>query len=386
MRDADVPMQLQVRSRSAGGTPLRVLLIVGHPRAGSFSHALAAAYRAGAERAGVELRELELARLGFARDVTTRRFADQPVEPDIAQARALLAWAEHLVLIYPTWWGTMPALLKGFLDRVLAPGFAFAEQGRGFAPLLGGRSAELLTTMDTPGWVWRWIYGAPGDKAIARATLGFCGIEVVRIARFGPIKESTAAQRQSWLAAAERRGAALSSGPFSPAQRLRRKLASWLKALRLQFYPMTWLAYGVGALAAASGGEGLQPAPFWLGLACLFLIEVATVFSNEMLDFESDRRNPNHGPFTGGSRVLVTGELGFGEVRRGGWCRRRSGRAAARGLQYLGKGGAVGSLPLRTRRRRSATAPMTRSKGRGRGAPSTRARSPPRRGAAGAEI
>src|SRR5687768_11483292 len=126
---------------------LRVLLIVGHPRAGSFSHALAAAWRTGAERAGVELRELELAGLGFARDVTTRDFADQPVEPDIARARALLDWAEHLVLVYPTWWGTMPALLKAFLDRVLAPGFAFADEGKSFAPLLGGRSAELLTTM-----------------------------------------------------------------------------------------------------------------------------------------------------------------------------------------------------------------------------------------------
>ncbi len=262
------------------------------------------------------MRELELARLEFARDVTTRDFADQPVEPDIAQARALLAWAEHLVLVYPTWWGTMPALLKAFLDRVLAPGFAFADEGKSFVPLLGGRSAELLTTMDTPGWVWRWIYGAPGDRALARATLGFCGIKVARIARCGPIKDSSAAQRQTWLAAAERRGEALRDGPLSPAQRLRGKLASWLKALRLQFYPMTWLAYVVGALAAA-GGEGLRPAPFWLGLACLFLLEVATVFSNEVVDYESDRRNRNHGPFTGGSRVLVTGELGFGEVRRG---------------------------------------------------------------------
>jgi putative NADPH-quinone reductase/1,4-dihydroxy-2-naphthoate octaprenyltransferase len=294
----------------------RVLIIVGHPRADSFSHALARAYRAGAERAGVELRELELAALRFDPNVTTRGFADQPVEPDLARARALIAWAEHLVLVYPTWWGTMPALLKGFLDRALAPGFAFAEEGGGFVPLLGGRSAELLTTMDTPGWVWRWIYGAPGDKAIARATLGFCGIKVAHIARFGPIKDSSAGQRRAWLAEAGRRGARLSAGPFSPAQRFGSKLASWLKALRLQFYPMTWAAYAAGAFAATAGGA-LDRAAFWSGLLCLFFLEAATVLANEVVDYESDRRNRNFGPFTGGSRVLATGELSFGEVRRG---------------------------------------------------------------------
>jgi len=83
---------------------LRVLLILGHPRESSFSHALAGvAWRAGALRAGVEVRDLELAGLRFDLNVTTRCFADQPVEPDLARARALIAWAEHLVLVYPTW-------------------------------------------------------------------------------------------------------------------------------------------------------------------------------------------------------------------------------------------------------------------------------------------
>ena len=88
--------------RPPNDTGLRVLIILGHPRADSFSHALARAYRAGAERAGVEVRALELAGLRFDPNVTTRGFADQPVETDLAQARALIAWAEHLVLVYPT--------------------------------------------------------------------------------------------------------------------------------------------------------------------------------------------------------------------------------------------------------------------------------------------
>jgi putative NADPH-quinone reductase/1,4-dihydroxy-2-naphthoate octaprenyltransferase len=301
-----------------GECALKVLIVVGHPRAGSLSQALAGAYGAGARRAGIEVQELDLAALEFDPNVRTREFGEQVVEDDLRRAQALIAWADHLVFVYPTWWGTMPALLKAFLDRALAPGFAFRESANpGYVPLLTGKTAELLTTMDTPRWVWRWIYGAPGDKAMARAILGFCGIEVARIARFGPVNRSTLGQRRDWLAAAEARGAALRAGPLPSARRAGRKLSSWLRALRLQFYPMTWLAYLIGALAAAGPSGGFDGAAFWRGLLCLFFIEVATVLANEHYDFESDRRNHNHGPFTGGSRVLVTGALSFAEVRGG---------------------------------------------------------------------
>jgi 1,4-dihydroxy-2-naphthoate octaprenyltransferase len=233
------------------------------------------------------------------------------------QARRLIAWADHIVFVYPTWWGTMPALLKGFLDRVLAPGFAFAETERGFAPLLGGRSAELLTTMDTPRWVYRWIYGAPGHRAMARAILGFCGIGVARVASFGPVKDSDLADRQSWLEQAQRRGRQLGGGPSAIRRSIVRKAASWLRALRLQFYPMAWLAYLLGALAAVAPDGTLAAGPFWWGLACLFLIEVAAVLSNEHFDVATDRHNRNFGPFTGGSRVLIDGRLSVTEVRCG---------------------------------------------------------------------
>ncbi|HEX3209462.1 MAG TPA: NAD(P)H-dependent oxidoreductase, partial [Geminicoccaceae bacterium] len=109
------------RSRRA---PLKVLVVVGHPRRPSLAGALAAAYAAGAARAGAAVELLELAALEFDPHVRTRVFAHQSVEPDLERAAAVIAWADHLVFVYPTWWGTMPALLKGFLDRILAPGFA----------------------------------------------------------------------------------------------------------------------------------------------------------------------------------------------------------------------------------------------------------------------
>ena len=82
------------------------------------------------------------------------------VKADLITARELIRWAEHLVFVYPTWWGTMPALLKGFLDRVLTPDFASrtCEGGTAYQGLLGGRSAQPVTTMDTPPLIHRPIY------------------------------------------------------------------------------------------------------------------------------------------------------------------------------------------------------------------------------------
>src|SRR5690606_25758850 len=92
---------------------------------------------------------------------------------------------------------------------------------------------------------------------------------------------------------------------------------SWLKAVRLQFYPMTWIAYAAGAYGAERMGYGFDAGMFWLGYAWLFVVEVATVLSNEVQDVETDRQNKYYGPFTGGSRVLVEKELTREELNKG---------------------------------------------------------------------
>lgn len=298
---------------------MNVLIILGHPRTDSLCGALANAYGRGAIEAGTEVRQLDLATLDFDPQVRTISPNQQTFEDDILKARELILWAEHLVFVYPTWWGTMPALLKGFLDRVLTPGFAFntCEGGTGYQGLLDGRSAQLITTMDTPPLVHRLVYRQPGRNAMARATLGFCGIRPVRSLVCGSVKDSSLHQRQQWLEQARRQGRCLERGRITPGEQLRHKAGAWLKGMRLQFYPMTWLTYTAGALAA-SPVDGVFGNPlFWLGYLCLFLVEVATVLINEVVDFESDRNNRFFSTFTGGSRVLVEGLLSPIELRVG---------------------------------------------------------------------
>lgn len=296
---------------------MRCLLILAHPRRDSLCGALFDACAGGARQAGVECRELILSEMRFDPGVHTVSPEQQPLEPDLVRAQRDIGWAEHLILVYPTWWGTFPALLKGFLDRVMTPGFAFRhiEHGR-WDKLLAGRTADLITTMDTPPFIYRFVYRAPGRQALARATLGYCGLRTARIETFGPVVASSAAQRTLWLERARASGSRLIHGALSPAQRGAQRIFAWLAALRLQFYPMTWIAYSVGAFAA-SAGESISMTPYLLGYLTLFLLEAATVFLNDWFDFDSDRRNRNAGPFNGGSRVLVDGRLDFAAMRKG---------------------------------------------------------------------
>ncbi|WP_375056799.1 NAD(P)H-dependent oxidoreductase [Zobellella sp. DQSA1] len=299
--------------------PINVLVILGHPRADSFCGALAEAFCQGARAAGVQLRRLDLSELDFDPHLHTPSPNDQPLEDDLCRARELLLWADHLVIVYPTWWGTAPALLKGFLDRLMAPGFAFrtCEGGIGYQGLLQDRSAQLITTMDTPPLVHRLLYRQPGKNALARATLGFCGIRPVRSLVFGSVKNASTDQREAWLARAERQGRRLQQGRITRMERLRHKTGAWLRSLRLQFYPMSWVAYAIGALAASPGSPVLGTSVFWVGYLCLFLLEVATVLINEVVDLPTDQRNPYFNAFTGGSRVLVDGSLSLREVKAG---------------------------------------------------------------------
>lgn len=186
----------------------RILLIVGHPDPESYCAALAARYAAGAERSGADVRVLELGRLAFDPVLKFGYRRRMEWEDDLAGAQEAIRWAEHLVFVYPNWWGTMPALLKGFIDRVFLPGFAFRyrERGKLWDKLLKGRSARLIVTMDTPPLINRWMYGHAGHKVMKRNILQFCGIRPVRVTEIGPVRGSTEQKRSAWLDKAERLG------------------------------------------------------------------------------------------------------------------------------------------------------------------------------------
>lgn len=186
----------------------RILVILGHPARHSLCAELANTYVEAARGAGNDVRLLCLGKMQFDPVLHEGYQKVQPLEPDLVTAQQALTWAEHVVLVYPLWWSAAPALLKGFFDRILLPGFAFKYRNDSVRcdRLLQGRTARLIVTMDNPPWYYRWLRGAPGVRQIQRDTLAFCGIAPAPVTCFGPVQGATAAQRDGWLATVRRLG------------------------------------------------------------------------------------------------------------------------------------------------------------------------------------
>lgn len=177
----------------------RILVILAHPAQEhhTFGAALADAYTEGATSGDNEVRHLAIAQLEFDPILHEGYRKEQPLEPDLVEAQRLIKWADHLVFIYPMWQFMIPALLKGFLERVFQRGFAFHLAGKNplKAGMLDGKSARLIQTMGMPAWAYRWIFRAHGARAF-RQILRFCAISPVRISYFGTIEGSGAARQQ----------------------------------------------------------------------------------------------------------------------------------------------------------------------------------------------
>ncbi len=180
-----------------------VTIIQGHPdrRGGHLCHALADAYAEGAESAGHAVRRIEVAALDFPLLRAREDWTGGEPAPDIRAAQEAIEWASHLVIVYPLWLGTMPALLKAFLEQALRPGFAVAAEGgaTGWRRLLSGRSARVVVTMGMPALVYRWWFGAHSLKSLERNILKFVGIRPVRESLFGMVEGADEAKRGRWL-------------------------------------------------------------------------------------------------------------------------------------------------------------------------------------------
>lgn len=166
--------------------PQRIVLIQGHPDATAphLCHALAQAYADGAIAAGHEVRQIDIAAIDFPWLRSQHEWELGLLPASLKPAQADIGWAQHIVLFFPLWLGDMPALLKGFLEQVARPGFAFGpEGGNPFGRKgLKGRSARVVVTMGMPALVYRWYFRAHSLKALERNILGFVG--------FGPIHET----------------------------------------------------------------------------------------------------------------------------------------------------------------------------------------------------
>jgi putative NADPH-quinone reductase len=179
-----------------------IAIIQGHPTSGGghFCHALAEAYAEGAFAGGHQVRFITVADLDFPL-LRSKADWDKALPPAvIAEAQRTLAWAEHLVIIYPLWLGGLPALLKGFLEQALRPAFMTGgREGASWKSVLKGRSSRIVITMGMPAFAYRWYFGAHSLKSLKRSILSLVGIGPNRHTLIGMIEGMSDAKRTAWL-------------------------------------------------------------------------------------------------------------------------------------------------------------------------------------------
>lgn len=178
-----------------------ILVINGHPNKEAFNFAIMQSYLKGANDSGAEVKSIIIADLNFNPNLEFGYQKRSELEPDLLDSWEKIQWAHHIVWIHPVWWGGLPAITKGFIDRLFLPGMAFKYRDNSvwWDKLLKGKTAHILSTMDTPTWYYRFIYGNPSVNQLKKTVLNFCGIKPVRVSHFTMVKGSTTEKRKKWL-------------------------------------------------------------------------------------------------------------------------------------------------------------------------------------------
>ncbi|NBU98926.1 MAG: flavodoxin family protein [Spirochaetia bacterium] len=179
----------------------KILVINGHPNKESYNNALKESYIKGARSSGFDVEDIQIGDLKFEPNLFFGYTKRIDLEPDLEEAWQKILRAEHIVWIHPLWWGGVPAIMKGFIDRIFLPGRAFAYRPNSiwWDRLLKGRSARIICTSDQPYLYYWLVNGKPAINQLKKMTLEFSGITPVKVSFISPIKRSTVEYRNKWL-------------------------------------------------------------------------------------------------------------------------------------------------------------------------------------------
>lgn len=182
-------------------TKKKIFILLGNEDCNTFSGGLANNYEKGAKDAGHEVRRINICDLKFDPLLHKGYKEIQELEPDLVRVQDYIKWADHFVIFYPNWWGSMPAILKGMFDRMFLPGFAFHFRKEGilkslrWEKLLKGKSAHVCITMNYKPWVARLLFGDNSNE-ITRNILKFAGFSPVHLVRIGPVEKKNSTERE----------------------------------------------------------------------------------------------------------------------------------------------------------------------------------------------
>lgn len=179
----------------------QILIINGHPDKESFNYALSAAYREGAAKNNVQIDQINIGDLDFNPNLKFGYRQRTDLEPDLIDAIEKIKKSDHIVWLFPMWWYSYPAIMKGFIDRTFLPGITYQPvEGKPLPKkLLKGKTARVIITSDTPRWYDFLYMKSPTRHQIKKGVLQFCGVKPVKITQIATIKGSNKAFRDKWL-------------------------------------------------------------------------------------------------------------------------------------------------------------------------------------------
>ncbi|MBQ2918475.1 MAG: NAD(P)H-dependent oxidoreductase [Bacteroidales bacterium] len=196
---------------------MNTLIVFNHPYGGSFCGAILAAVERGLKTGGHKCRVINLDQddfdpvmrskdlLAFVGAGRAGEDALDAIDDQVREYKGHLEWAEHLVMIFPVWWMTTPAMTKGFIDKVIFPAIAYDMKDGRLVSRLSLRKVTVITTMNTPADIYREVFGNPLEGSLIKGTFRQIGIENIEWTSLSEVKQVSREQREAWLEEIERR-------------------------------------------------------------------------------------------------------------------------------------------------------------------------------------
>lgn len=185
---------------------MKTLVVYCHPYEGSFCHAILESLEAGAQKSGKQLDVIDLYKDNFNPVMSGRDLLGfvkhQAVDEQAIDYARRMKQADHLILVFPIWWELMPAMMKGFIDKVIFPGqtYEYTKSGLGMISSLPNlKSTTVITTMNTPKLMYKFVYGNAVKKALIKGTFKKGGFKNVKWKSFNMVKMSKPEKRVKWL-------------------------------------------------------------------------------------------------------------------------------------------------------------------------------------------
>jgi NAD(P)H dehydrogenase (quinone) len=190
---------------------MKAVIIFNHPYEGSFCNAILNSVSKGLKEANYEMDLIHLDKETFNPAMTAndlKAFRDKkPVDLKVIEFDARIKNADHLIFIFPIWWELMPALMKGFVDKVIFPGVAYDYTNANntlMKPLWKNiKTVTMITTMNTPNWLYWSLFGNAIKKAMMLGTFWKMGYKNRKWISFNQVKFVSREKREKWLARLE---------------------------------------------------------------------------------------------------------------------------------------------------------------------------------------